>query len=73
MQEVITRPLLPLALDEVAYVSATVPKQLRALSEFAVKTVYPPQPTRQEPVGMPAEVPFDKFVSAFLVTLEYGV
>ena len=58
MWEVITRPLLLLALDEVALVSEDVTKQLRALFEFAVEDVYPTLPVEQEPVGMPAKVHF---------------
>ena len=73
MQEVVTRPLLPLALNEEAYVAEAVTKQLRSLSEIAVEYLYPPLPTRQEPVGMPAEVQFATFVAAFLATLEYGM
>ena len=73
MWEVITRPLLLLALDEVALVSEDVTKQLRALFEFAVEDVYPTLPVEQAPVGMPAKVHFATFVAAFLATLEYGM
>ena len=73
MQEVITRPLLLLALDEVAYVSEAVTKQLRTLSEFAVEAFYPPLAAGQAPASMPAQVHFATFVAAFLATLEYGM
>ena len=73
MQEVITRPLLLLALDEVAHVSEAVTRQLRALSEFAVEDFYPPVPAGEEPVAMPADVHFATFVAALLATLEYGM
>ena len=46
MLEVITRPLLLRALDEVAYASDAVTKQLKALYEFAAEDVYPPLPAR---------------------------
>ena len=73
MQEVITRPLLLLALDFAAYVSETVTKQLRALSEFAVVYVYPPLPAGQAPLGMPAQVHFPTVITGFLATLECGM
>jgi len=73
MQEVVTRPLLLMALNEVAFVSDAVTQQLRSLSEFAVEAFYPPLPAGQEPVDMPAEVHFATFVAAFMATLEYGM
>ena len=73
MEEVITCPLLLLALDEVAFVSEAVTKQLRALSEFAVEEFYPPLPAGQAPVGMPAQVQIATFVAAVLATLEYAM
>ena len=72
-QEVITRPPLLRALDEVAYVSEAWTIQLRVLSEFAVEDFYPSLPTGQEPVGMPAEVHFATFVATSLTTLAYGM
>ena len=70
MQEVVTRPLLLLALNEVAYASEAVTKQLRALSEFTVENFYPPLPAGQEPVGMPAGVHVATVVATFFATLE---
>ena len=58
MQEVITRPLLLPALDEVAYESEAVTNQLRTLSEFAVEEFYPPLSAGQAPASMPAQVHF---------------
>ena len=73
LQEGIIRPLWLLALDEVAYVSETVTKQLRALPECVLEYFHPPLPAEQVPVGMPAELQFATFVAAFLATLEYGM
>ena len=76
MQEVRIRPLLLLALDEVAYVSEALTKQLRDLNfnvSRLVEDSYPLLPPGQAPVGMPAEVRFAKFVAGFLATLEYSM
>ena len=73
MQELVARPLPLLALNEVAYISEAVTKQLRSLSKVAVEEFEPPLPAGQEPVGLPADVHVVTFVAAVLATFEYGM
>ena len=73
MVDGINRALFLLVLDKVAHVSDKVITQPIALHKFTVEDFFPPVPSGEMPVAIPADVHFATFVATFPETLEYGV
>lgn len=61
--EDVTRPVKLMVHEHVAHVSNATTRQLKTLFEFILKKLFPPAPTGETLLAMPAEVNFASFVA----------